>query len=203
MNKKAIIIGICFVVALLVIGGIWKWENNIVKDQQKAEIKEERNENTEMNKSNQPSGFEDLLSDLTLMEAIIPDMSNWIEYKDDTLGFSIKIPKDWYAENSNGKFVCIKSKTRKFYFEGEESCGVVVSKNSESDFIKFIKMSKKDNDLRYIELDSEKILYMSGYSLPRVAIKNKDAVWEVSIQGADNSIKNETLYGIINSMRFK
>ncbi len=197
MSKKVIISGFCVVVILVGGIGFREWKNNTIKDQRITETQKEENKN------NQPVTFEDLFNNLALMKATTPDVSDWVGYRNDAMGFSIKIPNDWYVESSNGKFVCIKSKTRKFYFEGGESCGIVVNKYSEDDFVRFIEMSKKDNELKYIELDSKKILYMSGYSLPRVAIKNKDDVWEASIQGADNSIKNETLYGIINFIRFE
>ena len=203
MNKKAIIVGVLVTILLAVGIGIWAWKGNITKDQQIIEEQKEKNEKEGVIEDEYAATFEDLFNNLTLTKVIIPDISDWVEYKNDIIGFSIKIPNDWYGENLNSKSVCVKSKTKKFYFEGGESCGIVVSKYSEDDFIRFIKMSRNDNELKYIELDSKKILYMSGYSLPRVAVKNEKDVWEVSIQGADNSIKNETLYGIINSIKFK
>lgn len=94
MNKKHIIVGVFVFLVILVIGGVWCWQEKIVKEEKNGDglvdaVPSTVENDNDANQNNQVEY--DFSQDL--------DVSKWAVYESAKVGMRIKYPKDWEVVN--------------------------------------------------------------------------------------------------------
>jgi hypothetical protein len=145
MDKKALIIAIFLIVILTVGVGFWRWENSkkaeierqAVLEQQKQE-EEARRQN--IDKQNQKDAEIESIKDLVDGEYDFGniDTSDWQIYRNEKIGFEVKIPKNWLGEEKN-LGVCLGERGKVYIVENsapEDSCGIYIGADKETNILK-------------------------------------------------------------------
>jgi hypothetical protein len=209
MNKKTLIFaGILAVI--LIIGIFWyakdrEWRrviNNQELEENKIESKGEQKKET----------LNDLVNNIEEIKLPEIDTSNWQPYQNEKYGFGFKIPKDWYAEDTNDGSLCLKSKTKVFHFEGEKGvCGISLDMEyfhkyfkNESEFVELIKNLQNQGiitKIGYFAVNNRGLYFNWSNAEVIIVIYDDNNLVHIIIQGADSSIQS-VFYGITQTLHF-
>lgn len=196
----------------------WRWESG-----KKAEMaKQAMIQQQQVEEAKKQEGKERILESLidSVQDVSLPniDTASWSVYKNEKYGFEMKMPSDWYVENTSENWFCLKSKLREFYFEGEKDvCGISIDGDylktyigNETNFLNSIddmRTRKSITEIGGVTIDGKKGLYFEGASAPTTVLtKNNRSIWGFQIQAAESTlVKNnvqDVFYGVIQTFHF-
>jgi hypothetical protein len=136
ISKRLIVAIIVFIIAIIaIVAGGWFWyvKQKMTVSPIEGEIKtiytipgqnmpDDQSVDTSVSQRNELDSIKDLIDgEYTFAPA---DTSKWQTYRNEEMGFEMKIPKDWYCggvaldPNSKTQIACLEESQRKNYYDG-------------------------------------------------------------------------------------
>ena len=193
-KKRLYITGII----LILIAGGWFWyaKQKIAVSPIEGEIKtiytipgqnvpDNQSPETQVSQGNEIDSIKDLIDGEYTFTPV--DTSKWQTYRNETMGFEVKIPKDWYYSDENGG-ACLRKIGKKYQAEmSENECAVFISapdrySKERLNFHEYVTKRKQGyNELvKTFNMDDLKsVVIQGGGSLEADAFRNQKA-WVIS-----------------------
>lgn len=228
-RKNSVFLFIVFIVVVLFVGGVLWYAQKVkreiaeVAQKQSEEIKKEQETKQEEKnekdiKKDEIASIQDLIDGEYIPKPV--DISDWQTYRNEELGFEMKMPRDWiladtYIEKDpdiqGDNFYFGKKNTTYTIPEGGKSSSAIIISSSNRYNKKamplrdFIQLRKSDyaqklhtfslNGIEAIILGSDSVYFFNG-----------DRVWDINFQlHHDNSIhakEYDVFLGIVNTFKF-
>ena len=137
------------------------------------------------------------------------DTSNWQTYRNEKMGFEIRIPKDWYVnDSSESGGVCFGKKGVNYYYEEAKEdpiCLLIENNNgSPSEFRDALKRDRKSYKTRFTSatIDGYPAIIRDSFALITYIFREKDTV-SLTYRVSDEYFETEAMYfPILQSIRF-
>ncbi|MFZ1655047.1 MAG: hypothetical protein WBO92_00830 [Candidatus Moraniibacteriota bacterium] len=210
MNHKPLFLTVALIALLVIAGAFWCIQNRPPMAVNQPVVKEAPIQAEQPTQTEGTEGIKDLIDGEYAFTPV--DTSDWQTYRNEEVGFEVKIPKDWFCggialdPNSKRSIVCLEEKLIKDYYAGKFGNNDIVMINF-PDLEEISTTSLKENLISakqygskifslMIDKENAVLVIMSTHI---INVSDGSSEWNIV---AFPSVKKDVFDGLLRSFKF-
>ncbi|QQR79198.1 MAG: hypothetical protein IPJ68_02900 [Candidatus Moraniibacteriota bacterium] len=209
MNQKPLLLAITLIALLVIAGAFWYLQNRPPMTVNQPVVKEAPIQAEQPTQTEGTEGIKDLIDGEYAFTPV--DTSDWQTYRNEEVGFEVKIPKDWFCggialdPNSKRSVACLEKIQKEAYYAGRLKNKIVITVNlSDNDGLNIgelrevLELDKMEKSKIYRSTVDEQsvVIVIDKYNVGYIS--NIPQSWYIS---SSIGVKRDVLNGFLLSFR--
>ncbi|MGB3072824.1 MAG: hypothetical protein WBB68_01030 [Candidatus Moraniibacteriota bacterium] len=209
MNQKPLFLTVALIALLVIAGAFWCIQNRPPMTVNQPVVKEAPIQAEQPTQTEGTEGIKDLIDGEYAFTPV--DTSDWQTYRNEEVGFEVKIPKDWFCggialdPNSKRSVACLEKIQKEAYYAGRLKNKIVITVNlSDNDGLNIgelrevLELDKMEKSKIYRSTVDEQsvVIVIDKYNVGYIS--NIPQSWYIS---SSIGVKRDVLNGFLLSFR--